>query len=113
MEKTKIEIKIETTFTPLILAYNDFPKGVQIIHRQPEMARRSANYSDIAIGVLTFASGVSASIVAAWIYDKIKRVKDKPGFQIKINEKTVRQFDENSITEMIEREIEISRKREL
>ena len=105
-----MEIKIETTFIPLVLAYNDLPEGVQIIRCRPEMARRSIDYSDIATGVLTFASGVSASIVAAWIYDKIKGIKDKPGFQIKINEKTVRQFDEKSITEMIEREIEISRK---
>jgi hypothetical protein len=105
-----MEVKIETTFIPLVLAYNDLPEGVQIIRRQPEMARRSIDYSDIAIGVLTFSSGVSASIVAAWIYDKIKGVKDKPGFRIKINEKIVRQFDQNSIAEIIEREIEISGK---
>lgn len=105
-----MEIKIETTFIPLILASDDFPEGVQITRRQPEIERRNADYSAIATGILTFASSVSASIVAAWIYDKIKKAKDKPGFQIKINEKTVRQFDENSITEIIEREIEISRK---
>jgi hypothetical protein len=37
-------------------------------------------------------------------------VKDKPEFRIKINEKIVHQIDENSITEMIQREIEITKK---
>jgi hypothetical protein len=104
----KMQIRIETTFIPLILAYDDLPKGVTLI-RQPVMERRDADYLAIAEGILTFASGVSASIIAAWIYDKIKKVKDKPEFRIKINEKIVRQIDENSITEMIQREIDISK----
>ncbi|MFA6412499.1 MAG: hypothetical protein WCW53_07355 [Syntrophales bacterium] len=105
-----MEIKIETTFIPLILAYDDFPEGVQIIRHQPAMERRNVDYSALATGILIFASNVSAGILAAWIYDKIKRVKDKPSFLIKINDKTVHQLDEKSITEIIEREIEISRK---
>jgi hypothetical protein len=39
MEKLKMEIGIETTFIPLILAYDDLPKGVTLI-RQPVMERR-------------------------------------------------------------------------
>jgi len=104
-----MEITSETTFLPLILAYDDLPAGVKLI-RQPAVERRSADYSAIVTGVLTFSSSVSASIVAAWIYDKIKKVKDKPEFRIKINEKIVHQIDENSITEMIQREIEITKK---
>lgn len=104
-----MEIKIETTFVPLILAYDDLPKGVALI-RQPVMERRDADYLAVATGVLNFASGISAGIIGAWIYDKIKKAKDKPKFWIKINEKMVRQIDENSITEMVQREIEISRK---
>jgi hypothetical protein len=64
----------------------------------------------IATGILTFASGVSASIIGAWIYDKIRKAKDKPEFSIKINERIVRQIDENSIIEAIQREIDISKK---
>jgi hypothetical protein len=109
MERIKMEIKIETTFIPLLLAYDDLPKGVELI-RNPVMERRDADYVAVATGVLMFASGVSASIIAAWIYDKIKNVKDKPQFWMKINEKIVRQIDENSITEIIQREIEISKK---
>ena len=101
-----MEIRIETTFIPLILAYDDLPNGVRII-RQPVVERRNADYLPIATGVLTFASGVAASIIGAWIYDKIKKVKDKPHFWIRINEKIVNQIDENSITEILQREIEI------
>ncbi len=104
-----MEIKIETTFIPLILAYDDLPEGVEFI-RQPVMERRDADYLAVATGLLTFVSGVSASIIGAWIYNKIKKVKDKPEFWIKINEKMVRQIDENSITEIVQREIQISKK---
>ena len=104
-----MEIRIETTFIPLILAYDDLPVGVTLI-RQPVMERRDAGYVAVATGVLTFASGVSAGLIANWIYDKIKRVKDKPEFSIKINETTLRTIDQKSITETIQREIEISKK---
>jgi len=104
-----MEITIETTFVPLILAHDDLPVGVKLIH-QPAVERRSVDYSAIVTGVLTFSSSVSASIIAAWIYDKIKKVKDKPAFRIKINDKIVQHIDENSITEMIQREIKITKK---
>jgi len=102
-----MEIRIETTFIPLILAYNDLPEGVTLI-RQPVMERRDAGYIAAATGILTFTSSISASVIAAWIYDKIKRVKDRPEFSIKINETVLRTIDEESITETIQREIEIS-----
>ena len=104
-----MQIKIETTYIPLILAYDDLPNGVELI-RQPVMERRDINYTSVAVGILSFASGVSASLVASWIYDKVKKIKDKPEFSIKINEKEVRQVDLNSITETIEREIQISKR---
>jgi len=104
-----MEIRIETTFIPLILAYNDLPEGVTLI-RRPLMERRDADYVAVAKAVLTFANGVSAGLIANWIYDKIKRVKDKPEFSIKINETTLRTIDQKSITETIQREIEISKK---
>ena len=72
--------------------------------------RRDADYVAVATGVLTFASGVSASIIAAWIYDKIKKVKDERQFWIKIDKKELRQINENSITEIIETRIKLSQK---
>lgn len=103
-----MKIKIETTFIPLLLAYDDLPDGVELI-REPVMERRDADYTSVAVGILTFASGVSASLIASWIYEKIKKAKDKPQFSIKINEKTVRRIDEKTLKEMIEREIIISK----
>ena len=70
----KMELKITTNFIPLILAYDDLPNGVQLI-RQPVMERRDISYSSIAVGILSFASGVSASLVASWIYEKIKKLR--------------------------------------
>jgi hypothetical protein len=104
-----MEIRIDTPFIPLIFAYDDLPEGVKLI-RQPMEERRDADYVAVATGVLTFVSGVSASIIAAWIYDKIKKVKDEPQFWIKIDKKELRQINENSITEIIETRIKLSRK---
>jgi hypothetical protein len=104
-----MKIKLETTYIPLILAYDDLPDGVELV-RQPVMERRDIEYTSVAVGILSFASGVSASLVASWIYEKIKKIKDKPDFLIKINEKEVRHVDLDSLTETIEREIQISKR---
>ncbi len=105
-----MEIQIETNYTPLIVACDDLPDGVQLT-RKPVMERRDISSAPLAIGILSFASGVSASLVASWIYDKIKNVNGKPEFVIKINHKEMRQIDLASLTETIEREIEISKGR--
>lgn len=104
-----MQIRIETTFIPLILAHDDLPDGVTLT-RLPAVEHRRDGYVDAVIGILTFASNVSAGLIANWIYDRIKRVKDKPEFSIKINETILRAIDEKSITETIQREIEISKK---
>ncbi len=104
-----MKIKLETTYIPLILAYDDLPDGVELV-RQPVMERRDIEYTSVAVGILSFASGVSASLVASWIYEKIKKIKEKPDFLIKINEKEVRHVDLDSLTETIEREIQISKR---
>ena len=103
-----MEIKIETTFLPLVLAYDDLPDGVELI-RVPQMERRDLGLS-IAVGVLSFGSGVAASIIAAWIYDKIKSVKDKPEFKIKISDKEIIKISTEEITRIIEAEIQIQQK---
>jgi len=100
---------IETNYIPLILAYDDLPEGVELI-RKPVIERRDINYIPVAVGILSFASGVSASLVASWIYEKIKKIKDKPDFLIKINETKIRQVNLNSLTETIEKEIQISKR---
>jgi hypothetical protein len=112
MKRMKMKIKIETSFTPLISACNDLPAGVTLISQQAIEARYHGDES-VATVVLTFGSGVLASVIGAWIYDKIKKVKDNRKFWIKINEKIARQIDEHSITEMVQREIEVSRKEKI
>lgn len=104
-----MEIQIETNYTPLIVAYDDLPDGVKLL-RKTVMERRDIATASLAIGILSFTSGVSASLVASWIYDNIKNIKEKPEFVIKINHKEVHHFDISSLTETIEREIKISKK---
>ena len=74
-----MNIEIETNYIPLILAFDDLPEGVskKIL---PSTERRGIGYESIAIGIFSFVSGVSASIFANWLYDKIK---DKPPSQNK------------------------------
>ena len=50
--------------------------------------RRDADYVAVATGVLTFASGVSASIIAAWIYDKIEKSKMNVNSGLKLIKKS-------------------------
>ncbi len=104
-----MEIRIKTTYFPLFFSNDDLPNGVDLI-KQPAMERRDAFSTSVAIGVLSFVSGVSASIIASWLYDKIKHVKDKPEFMIKVNEKEIREITVDSITETIEKEVMISKR---
>ncbi|MDI6686631.1 MAG: hypothetical protein QME06_00235 [Desulfobacterales bacterium] len=104
-----MEIKIETTFLPLILAYDDLPNGVKLI-RISQIERRDLGYESIAVGILSFGSGVAASIIAAWIYDKIKRVSDRSEFKLKISGKEVIKMSAEEITKIIETEIQIQQR---
>ncbi len=103
-----MNIEIETNFIPLVLAYDDFPEGVRLV-RQPFIERRGLDYESIAKGILTFSSGIAASVIASWIYEKIKRVKDDKRFFLKINNKIVRKITKEGISETIEREINITK----
>ncbi len=104
-----MEIEIETTYLPLVLAYDDLPDGVELI-RTPQIELRGLGYESIAIGILSFGSGVAAGVVAAWIYDKIKGVKDRPEFSLKISCKEVKELSAKGITKIIETEIQLRSK---
>jgi len=103
-----MKIKIETNFIPLILAYDDLPEGVTL-DRLPFIEKRSADFSDLATGILSFSLNISSGIVAAWIYDKIKNLPNKDKLILKINEKQIRRISQDEITEEIEREIKIKK----
>ncbi len=102
-----MEIKIETNYIPLIRTSEDLPTGIQkrII---PTIEYRGLEYESLAIGVFSFVAGVSGKVLAAWIYDRIKKVKDKPGLKLKINEREITTISEEEITKVIEREIDLS-----
>jgi hypothetical protein len=102
-----MEIKTETNYIPLILTSEDLPTGIQkrII---PTAEYRGLDYESLAIGVFSFAAGVIGKVLAYWIYDQIKKVKDKPGLKLKINEREITRISKEEITKVIEREINLS-----
>lgn len=104
---SNMEIRIETNYIPLILTSEDLPTGIQkrII---PTIEYRGLDYESLAIGVFSFAAGVSGKVLASWIYDRIKKVKDKPGLKLKINEREITTISKEEITKVIEREIDVS-----
>lgn len=102
-----MEIKIETNYIPLLRAYDDYPEGFNL-KLLPSIERRDAWVTDIVTGLFTFSVSISGSILASWIYDKLKRVKtNRDKLYLKINEKEVQNFTKDEIKKIVEREIEI------
>ena len=97
------EVQIETDFVPLTI-YQDLPPGISKIDNKPE--KRDLGLGGLAIVLFGFASSVSASILGAWIYDK---VKNKPNTIIRINNKETI-VDKSGIIRIIEEEVELQNK---
>ena len=97
------EIQIETDFVPLTI-YQDLPPGISKIGNKSE--KRDFGVGGLAVVVFGFASSVSASVLGAWIYDKIQ---NKPNTLIRINNKETT-VDKSGIIRIIEKEIEIQNK---
>ncbi len=102
-----MEIKVETNYTPLVHGNEGLPVGIKkrVI---PTIEYRSIDSESIAIAVFSFTAVVTGKVLASWIYDKIKRFKDKPDLILKINEREVTKISEEELTIVIEREIELS-----
>lgn len=97
------EIQIETDFVPLTI-YQDLPPGISKIGNKSE--KRDLGVGGLAVVVFGFAYSVAASVLGAWIYDKIK---NKPNTIIRINNKETT-VDKSGIIRIIEKEIEIQNK---
>ena len=88
-----MQIKIETTFLPLIHCDDPLPDGIKktII---PTVEKRSIDYQAMAAAIFHFGKDVAVEVFAAWIYEKIKRIKDNPQMKLKINEKIITKITE-------------------
>ena len=100
-------MKIETTLMPLVFA--DPPEGVSRVSHHAA-GGRSEGAEALASAVYTISTGVSAGLISAWLYDQIKKFKDKPQFRIRINERDITEFSEEAFKRTVEREIEIDSK---
>lgn len=73
----------------------------------PITIKKNFGAEDIAISiVISFAAGIPASIVAAWLYDKLKHGRSR---QISINHREI-YLDKGQITKIIEDSINIKDK---
>ena len=100
-------INIETTFIPL--AFLDPPEGVTKVSCHAD-GKREAGSESFAQVIYTLLIGVPAGVLSAWIYDKIRGVKDKSEFRLRINHKEITEISEETIRRVIEHEIEVEQK---
>ena len=71
-----MEIRVETEFIPLVFELQqDAPEGVSVKVLPFEMRRHWGGH-DVALAFINFAGGVSASLVAAWLFEKLKKGKE-------------------------------------
>jgi hypothetical protein len=101
-----IEIEIETNYIPLIkMPYDDFPEGVTKRDISP-IEVRGLSPESVATAIFAFTTGVTGKVLASWIYDKLKKHKDKAYLKIDRKEVTI---DEANIIRIIEEKIEIKK----
>jgi len=99
-----MEIEIETNFIPLILAY-DLPDDITK-RITPTLEKRDGISEPIASAVFIIGAGASAQILGMWLYDKLKKHKDRAYIKIEHEEVTI---DEANIIRVIKSKIEIKK----
>jgi hypothetical protein len=104
-----MEIKIETLFVPLVFELKKQPPEGISVYVPPVEMKRTIDSQDIALAIITTISlGIPASVLANWIYDKIKG-KAENYTKIIINKKEVR-YNKGEIQKIIEEEMVIEQK---
>jgi hypothetical protein len=96
-----IEITFSNNKDALLL--NDAPKGVSVMVPPLEF-QKDYGAEDIAVSVIiSVATGVPASLVAAWLYDKLKYHRSR---QISIDRREIH-ISKGELTKIIEETIKI------
>jgi len=98
-------MEIEMTFSnnkDALHLKNDVPSGISLI--MPDIVITKGFGSETAVTiVISVATGIPASLVAAWLYDKLKHHRSN---KISINRKELH-VSEGEITKIIEETIRI------
>lgn len=96
---------IEMTFSnqkDALLLKNDVPPGISLT--MPDIIIRKDFGTDIAVSIVVgVATGIPSSLVAAWLYDKLKHHRSR---QISINRREVH-ISEGEIIKVIEEAIKV------
>lgn len=98
-------MNFEMTFSnqkDALLLNNEVPKGVSLIMPNIVITKGFGTETAVTI-VISVATGIPSSLVAAWLYDKLKHHRSR---QISINRKEIN-FSQGEITKVIEETIKI------
>lgn len=99
-----MEIRVETKHFPLLfMLKNDAPEGVTVNVR-PVIASRSLDSQELAVAVVSVAAGVPVSLLANWLFEKLKKGKEHT--KIRIRRKEIR-CEKGEIVRILEEEMEI------
>jgi hypothetical protein len=98
-----MNIEIETNYLPLINDTENHPKEIidKVIRR---VQVRGIFNEPVAYAVFVIATGATANVLGAWLYNKLK--KHKKMSYIKINRKEVI-IDKGELVKVIQEQIEI------
>lgn len=100
-----MKLKIETNFFPLISANTRLPEGIEI-DKNHSVANRGDELSSIIFNIV---GSISASLVAAWIYEKLSKFRHENRTVLKINNRHVKKITKDEILEIIEQEFEVKK----
>ena len=91
--------------TPVTMKPFDPPSGITIAHEDRVTYFDAEGLSLLSI-TIGFASGVSAQILASWLYDRfIKPKTSKPAKETKLNERVITVGSRDQFIQIIEREM--------
>ena len=95
----EIEVILSNNKDAFLLS-NDIPSGVSFVMPVIFMTKSFGTETAVAI-VISFAAGVPSSLVAAWLYDKLKQGRSS---QISIDRREIH-FSDGKVTKIIEEAI--------
>jgi hypothetical protein len=100
----QMDILIETNFVPLIFSTN-LPEGITIGVTY-NFSKRDSVSESIATAVFIIGSGATAQVLGSWIYEQLKKYKDKTYIKIEHEEVSI---DKSEIIRVVRSKIEIKK----
>ena len=101
-----MKLEIETNYVPLTyIIKQDVPEGISITI-PPFIERRCIDRRAVIKIIIEFTTSISASVVSAWLYDKLK---NSPTTKMIYNRKEIT-IEPSNIIKVIEENAEITKR---